>query len=89
MRLIFPPYKSARKLKDLTRIACILLASKKSSGATEMLKATTHYEQVSLGLVMKILEQDDRRKESEESRLENEQNRNAALPANTAKREGV
>lgn len=54
-----------------------------------MLKAITHYEQVSLGLVMKILERDDRRKQSEDARLKDERNQNAALPASTTERKGA
>jgi hypothetical protein len=40
----------------------------------QMLKAITHFEQVPLRLVMKIIERDKSKETSEESREENEQN---------------
>jgi hypothetical protein len=54
-----------------------------------MLRAITHYEQVSLESVMKIFEQDNPRLETEESRAKNEKNRNTVLAPNSAKGEGA
>ena len=54
-----------------------------------MLKAITHYEQVPLGLVMKILEKGDLRKESKLARPKNKRGQNAAVPASSAGKKGA
>jgi hypothetical protein len=59
---IIPPYKSARKLKEFTRINSALLASMKIEGGVDMLKAITHFDQVPLGVVIEIMEREIHRK---------------------------
>ncbi len=54
-----------------------------------MSKAPTHYEQVPLGLVMKILELHEQRKVSEESSRKDKQGQNAARPQSTVERKGA
>jgi hypothetical protein len=59
---MIPPYKSARILKEFTRINCTLLAFKQIEGGVEMLKAITHFDQVPLGVVIEIMEREIHKK---------------------------
>ena len=53
-----------------------------------MLKAITHFEQVPLGLVMKIVERDQQTQLPEESRAKDKQNRLTVPAAITTKNGG-
>ena len=68
------PKQSARKLKDLTRIACTLLASRTVQGGEGMSTVKTFYAQVPLGIAMKKIAQHKQNEVSEVTGEKDERN---------------
>jgi hypothetical protein len=83
------PKQSAGKLKDLTRIACALLAFRTGYRGAAMPTAKTYYAQVPLGIAIKNIEQHQQSGHAEESHDEDKRNPETMRPAGTSARNGA